>query len=213
MIEAVIFDFDGIIADTERLHYEAYQAVLAPKGVGFTYQEYADRYMAYDSLGCFRQRVNDVGHRADEADVLRWVEEKNEVYETLIADQDVPPLPGALEAVALAASKGPVAICTGAVLRDIAPLVKKFGLTPHLTAIVTADDVTISKPDPQSYALACKRLNQDPENCLAIEDTPGGLRSAKGAGCQTLGVTTTHTEEQLSPFADQVISSLVGFKL
>jgi beta-phosphoglucomutase len=213
MIEAVIFDFDGIIADTEDLHYESYQAVLAPRGLGFSYDEYADRYMAFDSLDCFRQRIRDLHHAADEQDLQNWLVEKNDAYATIIATREIHPLPGALDAMAHAASNGPVAICTGAVLNDIAPLLNRFDIRNLLTAIVTADDVTVSKPDPESYRLACSRLGKDPAVCLAIEDTPGGLRSAKGAGCRTLGVTTTHTAAQLSPVADHVIATLVGWTL
>ena len=211
MIRAVLFDFDGIIADTEELHYQSYQVVLKEKGAEFSYDDYAARYMAFDSIGCFRQRAADLGMEVSDEDIRIWAEEKNSAYEKIIASQDVPPLPGAVEAVKLAASKGPVAVCTGAVLQDVEALLEKYGLTPLLSAIVTADDVTISKPDPESYALACKRVDQSPENCLAIEDTPGGLQSAKNAGCQTLGITTTHTQDQLRPFADRISASLVDW--
>jgi beta-phosphoglucomutase len=213
MIEAVIFDFDGVIADTEHLHYASYQKVLEPKGFGFSYDEYAARYMAYDSFGCLKQRMIDLDQPVEGEEIRRWVEQKNAEHERLIAQGDVSALPGAVDAILYAASRGPVAVCTGAVLSDIAPLLEKFALMGHLSTVVTADDVSVSKPDPESYALACSRLNQNPEDCLAIEDTPGGLQSAKGAGCQTLGVTTTHTREQLRPIADRVISSLVDFRL
>lgn len=211
MIKAVIFDFDGIIADTENLHFASYQEILEPKGLGFTYEEYSDNYMAFDALGCIRQRLTDEGRHADDATIRAWAHEKNLAYETILATTYVPALPGALDAISQAAVRGPVAICTGAVLMDIAPLLKAYQLETLVSAVVTADDVAISKPDPESYALACKRLAQNPADCLAIEDTPGGLRSARGAGCQTLGVTTTHTEAQLSPYADQVISTLEGW--
>ena len=213
MIRAVIFDFDGVIADTENLHFASYQEILEPKGLGFTYEEYAARYMAFDSFGCMHQRAEDLGHPADEATIRSWVEEKNQAYEGILATTTIPPLPGALEAVRLAASRGPVAVCTGAVLLDIAPLLNVYDLEDLLSAVVTADDVKVSKPDPESYALACSRLGMPAEDCLAIEDTPGGLQSARGAGCQTLGVTTTHTEDQLRPYADRVISTLAGFQL
>jgi beta-phosphoglucomutase len=211
MIKAVIFDFDGVIADTEQLHFASYLEVLEPKGLGFTYQEYADRYMAYDSLGCLRKRAEDLDHPLDPATLRTWVTDKNAAYQRLLDSASVPPLPGAVEAVTLAAARGPVAVCTGAVLQDVEPLLRAFGLTALLNTVVTADDVQISKPDPESYVLACTRLGTPPSLCLAVEDTPGGLRSARDAGCQTLGITTTHRGEELSPHADRVFTSLLSF--
>jgi len=212
-IRAVIFDFDGILADTEDLHYQSYLPVLESAGMLFSYEEYAERYMAFDAVGCLRQRALDTGVPFDAEVLHRWSEHKNDVFEDLIRNADVQPLPGALEAVKTAAAHGPAGICTGAVLRDIAPLLDRFELHPCLSTVVTADDVDISKPDPACYRLAAERVGIPPQECLAIEDTPGGLQAARGAGYMTMGVTTTHTEEELSPFADQVRASLVGFSL
>ena len=211
MLRAFIFDFDGIIADTETLHFLTYLPMLEEAGIAFSYEEYGERYMAYDALGCFRQRAEDAGHPVGEATLHNWVERKNGIFEEVAARAAPPPLPGAVEAVTLAAQHGPVAICTGATRRDIDPLVERYGLRPLLATVVTADDVAISKPDPESYTLAAKRLGIPPAECLAIEDTPGGLRSARGAGCQTLGVTTTHDREALAPTADDILTSLEEF--
>jgi len=90
-------------------------------------------------------------------------------------------------------------------------LLERFGLAALFRAVVTADDVQISKPDPECYARAVELLGRPAEDCLAVEDTPGGLRAAAGAGCQTLGVTTTHKLQELAPYADRVIGSLREF--
>lgn len=211
MIQAVVFDFDGIIADTEELHFASYQDVLLSRGYTMTFEEYSSNYMMFDAYGCLKQWAADHGLHLEDAELRSWVTEKNSAYEALATSTEIPPLPGALEAIALAASHGPVAVCTGAVHQDIDPLLVQFNLLRHLSAVVTADDVSVSKPDPESYALACSRLGKPPVQCLAIEDTPGGLCSAKGAGCRTLGIATTHTEAQLAPYADHTRPSLVGW--
>jgi beta-phosphoglucomutase len=211
MIKACIFDFDGILADTEDLHYRSYQKVLEPLGAGFSWDTYYRDYIAFDSRQALvaALKVADIKNPPEVSDLIL---RKILAYETLLENLDLPPLPGAVEAVRLAAAFGPVALCTGAQRRDVDPLLKAFGIAGLFAGIVTADDVQISKPDPESYRLAASKIGITPADCLAIEDTPGGLRSARGAGCQTLGVTTTHNAEQLAPFADQVIESLLDFK-
>ncbi len=211
MIRACIFDFDGILADTEALHYQSYQAVLEPLGAGFTWETYQQNYMAFDSRQAFVAALQKAGIE-NPPSISDLLERKMQAHESALANLNLSPLPGAVEAVQFAATRGPVALCTGAQPRDVIPLLQAFGILDLFQTIVTADDVRISKPDPESYQLAASTLGIPPENCLAIEDTPGGLRSARDAGCQTLGVTTTHTREQLSLLADHVHDSLVNFK-
>lgn len=213
MPKAFIFDFDGILADTERLHYLSYQVSLEPEGLSFGYETYRDTYMAYDARGCLERFLADRGENSDPERVRNLVDRKNRAFLKLIGEADVQPLPGAVEAVSLAANHGKVAVCTGAVRSDVAPLIKAFGLEPLLRTVVTADDVEVSKPDPACYALAVSRLGRPAGECLAIEDTPGGLRSARGAGCRTLGVATTHSRADLEDFADRVIDSLPAFRI
>ncbi|MDF3131148.1 HAD family phosphatase [Kiritimatiellaeota bacterium B1221] len=210
MIKACIFDFDGILADTEALHYRSYQAVLEPLGAGFSWETYLQNYIAFDSRQAFAAALK-VAQIQNPPPVSELLERKMQAHETAMEKLDLPPLPGAVEAVRLAAGRGPVGLCTGAQPRDVLPLIEAFGISDLFSALVTADDVRISKPDPESYRLAAQKLGIPASECLAIEDTPGGLRSARGAGCQTLGITTTHTREQLEGLADQVIESLVGF--
>ncbi|MGA0368899.1 MAG: HAD family hydrolase [Kiritimatiellia bacterium] len=210
MIRACIFDFDGVLADTEELHYHSYQKVLEPLGAGFSWETYQREYMAFDSRQAFAAALRAAGVEAAPP-VSELLEQKMQAHERALANLELEPLPGAVKAVHYAAARGPVALCTGAQRRDVLPLLNTFGLTDLFTAIITADDVRISKPDPESYRLAAERIRIPPAECLAIEDTPGGLCSARGAGCRTLGVTTTHTRMQLTDFADQVTDSLLHF--
>ncbi|WFB36287.1 HAD family phosphatase [Kiritimatiellota bacterium B12222] len=210
MPQACIFDFDGIIADTELLHFQSFQTVLEAHGAGFDWETYLKVYIAFDSSQVFATAFKNAG-LTDMPPMAALIDQKVEAFEKLLENAEVPPLPGAADAVRLAAQNGPVALCTGAERRDVLPLLKGFGLLDLFQAIVTAEDVTISKPNPECYQRAASLLGIAPADCLAIEDTPGGLSAARGAGCQTLAVTTTHTREQLLDFADIVTDSLVNF--
>ncbi|MEX2607113.1 MAG: HAD family phosphatase [Kiritimatiellia bacterium] len=211
MIKACIFDFDGILADTEELHFQSFQKVLEPMGAGFDWDRYVKDYIAFDSSQVFAAALKAAGIEDTPVSLSGLIDQKVTAFADLLRAANVPPLPGALEAVRFAHQRGPLALCTGAERKDVTPLLEAFGIIDLFQTIVTADDVSISKPDPECYTLAASLLHTPPGECLAIEDTPGGLHAARGAGCQTLGVTTTHLESQLRPHADRVVDSLLGF--
>jgi len=208
---AHIFDFDGILADTERLHWQAFQDVLSPLGAGCSWELYCADYIGFDDRDVFRLALERAGRPPDEETLRRHIADKAAAFLKRVADADIPPFPGAVEAVRAAAAKGPVALCTGALPGDVEPLLRKFGIRGLFRTVVTAEDVSSSKPDPACYILTVARLGVPADQCLAIEDTPHGLQAARGAGCQTLGVAQTHRAEALSPCADRVLQSLMDF--
>lgn len=204
----ILFDFDGVIADTEHLHYVALSQTLEPRGAGFTWEQYEVDFIGFDDRDAIRAAHQLAGIAFDESDMPALLLEKAGFFDRLVTKEAPPPLPGAVETVRAATELGPVALCTGAVRSDVLPLLEQFGLLPCFDAIVTAEDVAKSKPDPESYRLAAQSIGKAPSQCLAIEDTPGGLTSARAAGCHTVGVTTTHSEEQLAALADRVVDVL-----
>jgi len=209
-ILACIFDFDGILADTERLHWQAFQDVLTPLGAAFSWEVYEQDYIGFDDRDVFRTALADQMPLED-AQLQAWVTAKGHAFVARVQQADVPPFPGAVEAVKAAAGRGPIALCTGALPDDVEPLLRKFGIRDLFQTIVTAADVPASKPDPACYALSVSRLGIPAANCLAIEDTPHGLQAARGAGCQTLGVAQTHSPDALRPYADRVVQRMTDF--
>jgi beta-phosphoglucomutase len=211
MPQAWIFDFDGVLADSESLHWRALDEVLAPDGCGITWADYQGVYIGFDDRDAIRHAFAERGKPLSAEGLADRIRRKGEAFACLAAAGELRAFPGAVEAVRAAAARGPIALCTGAVPGDITPFLTRVGLLPLFQAIVTAEDVARSKPDPESYALAVRRLGLAPADCLAIEDTPAGLVSARGAGCRTLGVAQTHAAADLEPFADRVIGSMTGF--
>lgn len=207
-VHAVIFDFDGVMADTERLHWKAFTEVLTPLDAQFTWEVYEQDYIGFDDRDAFRTALERAGRFCRDEEMHRLILAKAEAFPRLAAG--VKPFPGAVEAVRTFAEQVPVALCTGALRSDVEPLLKAFGILETFQAVVTAEDVARSKPDPACYQLAVKRLNLSPELCLAIEDTPYGLQAARNAGCQTLGVAQTHPREMLEPFADHVADNMAA---
>ncbi|MGA6992440.1 MAG: HAD family phosphatase, partial [Candidatus Deferrimicrobiaceae bacterium] len=203
--DAVIFDFDGVIVDTEPLHYKAFQEVLEPLGIGFPWREYVEAYMGFDDRDAFLEAFHAHGRDLDDRRLTQLVASKSKVFLDIIRN-GVRAYPGAVSLVtSLDASGLPLAISSGALRSDILPILDILGITRFFPHVVSASDVRKSKPDPESYRLAYHWLLHahpsqisSPGKCLAIEDTPAGIRSAKGAGLSVLAVTNSCSEKQLT---------------
>jgi beta-phosphoglucomutase len=215
MLTAVIFDFDGIIVDTEPIHFRAFQEVLRPLGLGYSWEDYLERYIGFDDRDAFREVFRASGRQLDEALLGKLINEKAQVFEEIV-QKGVQPYPGVVELVKSLSGALPLALCSGALSRDIRPVLGQLGIQEVFDVIVTAEDVRASKPDPESYQLALERLSAAfpekrilPGNCLAIEDTPAGIDSARNAGLMVLAVTNSYPAEKLSD-AVSVIDSLAS---
>jgi HAD superfamily hydrolase (TIGR01509 family) len=218
MLSAVIFDFDGIIVDTEPLHYRAFQEVLAPLGLGYSWQEYLEHYIGFDDRDALRAAFSSGGKTLTDGELRHFIGEKGAAFQRIIAS-GVDAYPGVVELLRALSGRIPLALCSGALPADIDPILVRLGITGIFDAIVTAADVRASKPDPESYLLALARLKQAhpgkgilPESCLAIEDTPAGIASARGAGLKVLAVANSYPERELSG-AFRVVDGLVGVDL
>jgi HAD superfamily hydrolase (TIGR01509 family) len=208
MLNAVIFDFDGIIVDSEPMHYQAFQRILEPLGKGFPWEEYCETYIGFDDRDAFRQVFKATGEKICTRDVKRLIGEKAKIFQQLIHEGQATPLPGAVELIKSIPSKLPIALCSGALREDITPILENLGIGNAFSVIVTAEDTKKSKPDPAPYKLALQKLGEsNAASAIAIEDTPAGILSAKGAGLKVLAVTNSYDREYLLE-ADAVTDSL-----
>lgn len=211
--EAVIFDFDGVIVDTEPLHYAAFQRLLEPRGLGFSWDLYVETYMGFDDRDAFIEAFKGHSEGLSALQLQELIERKAVLFQEIISD-GINAYPGVVSLIKrIKASNTPLAISSGALRSDIEPILKTLGITDCFDIIVTAEDVARSKPDPESYRLAYSRLNEfhslnlTVEQVLAIEDTPAGISAAKGAGLHVLAVTNSYPAAHLSQ-ADVITSTL-----
>jgi beta-phosphoglucomutase len=212
--EAVLFDFDGILVDSEPMHHRAFTEVLDPLGMGFPWKEYVEIYMGFDDRDAFREAFRAKGIDLDEANLAKLVAAKSRVFQDGIR-RGVTAYPGAVPMIeSLHAAGRPLALCSGALRSDIDPILAQLGVARCFDVIVSADDVRRSKPDRESYALAFARLSEryatlltGPGKSIAVEDTPAGIRSAKGAGIRVLAVTNSYGAGELAE-ADWIAESL-----
>ncbi|MDZ4199240.1 MAG: HAD family phosphatase, partial [Kiritimatiellia bacterium] len=156
-LEAVLFDFDGTLVDTEPLHFRAFREVFRKQGIPLTWEDYLRRFIGLDDRDAFRLAFRERGGllRDEEAALISG---KGRAFSASIF-QGAPALyPGVLEWLTALKGRVPVALCSGAYARDILPILRSLGLSRAFDVRVTADDVQRSKPHPESYRLALSRL-------------------------------------------------------
>ncbi len=216
-LRAIIFDFDGVLANTEPLHLRAYQEVLAPDGLTLTEDEYYGRYLGFDDVGVFTAIGADRRRPWTSADIQRLIVTKARRLEQL--EQNVSVLfPGAADAVRRAAAAVPIAIASGALRAEVRRVLEREQLVNYFTAIVAAEDTPLSKPSPEPYLHALMQLTSSlsvqiaPHECVALEDSPWGLRSARAAGLRTMAVAQTYGKSDLHD-ADLIISTIASLDL
>jgi len=212
-IAAVIFDFDGVIVDTEPLHLAAFRDALEPEGIVLTDADYWDRYLGFDDREAITTALSDAGRTPTAERVAALMSAKAGRFLALV-QSGVPLFPGVAAFVRAAAERGPVAIGSGALRAEIELILTAVGLRSAFRAIVSAEDVAHGKPHPETYDLARAAIASlvpglRPEACLVVEDSRAGVQAAKAAGMRCLAVTNSSAPELLSG-ADLIVDSLEG---
>ncbi|MGE3074378.1 MAG: HAD family hydrolase [Dehalococcoidia bacterium] len=200
--DAVIFDMDGVLVDGEPLHFETVNELLGREGKSISLELYKP-YMGtktgwQDMITDFKlQHPRDYYSPIYRELVLARYRERAEA------------LPGALSLVtALRMDKLPLAVASSSIRPWVEACLGKIGLGNAFDALVTGSEVTNGKPDPEIYSLAAEKLGIDPKRCLAFEDAPAGIESAKRAGMTVWAVRTEYTQGLALPDPDREFESL-----
>ncbi|BCA57007.1 putative beta-phosphoglucomutase [Nitrospira sp. KM1] len=216
-LKAIIFDFDGIIANTEPLHYAALRNTLREIGISLSETEYYREYLGFDDRGCFIAALTTNDRPIIPTLMAQLMDRKAKVYMGLVKQPNVL-FPGVVEFVKQAGRAYPLAIASGALRHEIEYILEGAGLRKEFTHITSAEDVARGKPDPQPFLHALRSLQRlrDPhltaESCLVIEDSLPGVESGKAASMKVLAVTNTHSVQDLHR-ADAVTHTLAAANL
>ena len=211
-MRAIVFDFDGVIADTEPLHFRGFRDVLAEEDVTLSETDYYARYLGYDDVGAFRAIGTDNGRTWAIDHVAELVMRKAARLEALERDVSVL-FPGADAAIRRAADVVPLAIASGALGAEIRRVLDRADLARYFAAIVAAEDASASKPAPDPYRRAVARLADAiggalrAADCVAIDDSRWGLESARAAGLRTVAIASSYDRSELGD-ADLVLPSI-----
>jgi beta-phosphoglucomutase len=211
-LRAAVFDFDGVIVDSEPLHFRSLKDALDADGVHITPEEYWGLYLAHDDREAIRLALEQHREPAPAERIDAIAGRKAARFADLIPE--VPVFPGAGELVRALAAAMPLAIASGARHDEIEAILRGQGLRDAFLAIVGFEDAERTKPDPAPYREAALRLAERspglaPAECVAFEDSMPGIASALGAGMRVVGVAHSYPAEKLRA-AHRVVDSLVG---
>ena len=217
MIRAMIFDFNGVIADDETPHLRCFQQALAEHGLSLTKDDYYGTYLGMDERTCTTALLTTRDGTCDRNLLQTMMDRKATLFREYTAIHKPALFPGVIEFVKRAGTQYRLAIATGGRREQIDHALRDTAIERDFKVIVSADDVATGKPDPAIYHATLKRLNAtDPRPplltaalCVVIEDSRAGIRSAKAAGMRVLALATTYPPEQLTE-ADFVLPNLEG---
>ncbi len=212
-MDALIFDFDGVVVDSEPIHLACFQNVLARVEITFTREDYYGKYLGYDDRDCIATAARDNGKELSERQIAELIAEKTRLVKHAFGES-IPPQAGAVDLIRAAADAGvPTAVCSGALKEEIRLAAETIGVLENFVTIVSAEDVSHGKPDPEGYRMALEQLAAELARDLAVgktvvvEDAPVGIEAAHQAGMKVLAVTSSYPAESLTA-ADRTVDSL-----
>jgi beta-phosphoglucomutase len=201
--EAVLFDFDGVLVNSEPLHYRAFRQVLAEEHIDLSEEEYFRELIGFDDKGAFRHIYQSRNLTLSPKTFLHLMAAKSRAMMQLIRRREFSALPGVEQFVRGLWRHRPLAICSGALREEIEAMLEGISLRDCFSVIVAAEDVSVGKPDPQGYLLAARLLEEKmqrplkPEGCLIVEDAPPVIQSVRKVGFSVLGVATSYSLDKL----------------
>jgi HAD superfamily hydrolase (TIGR01509 family) len=215
-LRAIIFDFNGVIADDETPHLLMFQQALREEGLSLTKEDYYGIYLGMDERNCLAALIQKARGRRDPACERRVHDRKVALFRDYTAAHPPELFPGVVDFVKQVKSRYRLAIASGGTREQIACALTGTPVEKDFAVIVAAEDATTGKPDPAIYRLTLQRLNETAPlprpplraaECLVIEDSLAGIRSAKAAGMRVVGVATTYPAAALGE-ADAVFPSV-----
>lgn len=204
-LRAVVFDYDGVLADTEPLHLQAFQGSLGPRGVDLGRDDYFARYLGLDDRGVFEAIAADRGLGWSAGTIESLVADKTSRFRGFLRSGRAVLYPGVAERVREWGGTILLGIASGSIREEIEPVLESAGLRSLFGVIVAAGETERGKPAPDPYLRAVSLIAGqqagecpiDPGSCLAVEDSPWGIDAAHGAGLPVVALTTSYPASQL----------------
>ncbi|MBD2250902.1 HAD family hydrolase [Nostoc parmelioides] len=221
-LKAILFDFNGVIINDERIHLQLIDEILIQENLQPQKVQERQASLGRSDRACFQELLANRGRVVSDDSLTQLLNSKAQAYVLEVEKlEKLPIYPGVEDLIYQARSRNlHLGIVSGAVRQEIELVLNRAKLAEYFTVIVAGDDITTSKPKPDGYLLAVERLNQEypelnllPQECLAIEDTPAGIAAAKRAQMQVVGVANTYPFHMLQRCCNWTVDYLSDLEL
>tara|TARA_A100001388_G_scaffold86131_1_gene62365 strand:+ start:153593 stop:154243 length:651 start_codon:yes stop_codon:yes gene_type:complete len=206
-MKIIIFDFDGVILDSENSHFIAFNEGLKKLNINISEHEYYSKYISLDDRGVITNVVNDKNISVTNEEIDMIIKNKNDYFESRLIDNSKL-FPGVEELIIQLSKNFVLSIGSGANRSEIIKTLKNNNIYDYFEIIVSADEVNNPKPNPETYNRVLDNINTDfnINEIIVIEDSPGGIEAAKSAGLKCIAITNTFDNKELGK-ADIIVSN------
>jgi len=219
-LRSIIFDCDGVLIDSEPLHMASFKKALGKEGETLTEEVYKEKYLALDDRGAFTTYFKETKQSLEIKKLDKLIDKKTKIYQDMVKSEGILPYPAVPEFVMAMSQRYPLAVASGSRKHELELVLEAAGIRTFFEVIISADDVKNGKPHPESFLSAVEALNASgkrptaiqPNECLVIEDSREGIRSAHAAGMKCIAVANSYPSFELSG-ADLVVPSLSALKV
>ncbi|MDZ8189691.1 MAG: HAD family phosphatase [Nostoc sp. ChiSLP02] len=221
-LKAVLFDFNGVIINDEPIHLQLIDEILIQENLQPQRVDERQASLGRSDRACFTQLLSNRGRVVTEKYLTQLLHRKAEAYALELEKIEKLPLyPGVNDLIYQVRSRNlKLGLVSGTIRKEIDLVLNRAKLAEHFKIIVAGDDITASKPEPEGYLLAVKKLNEEypelnlqPQECLAIEDTPAGIQAAKRSHIQVVGVANTYPFHMLQRCCNWTVDYLTDLEL
>ena len=206
-MKIIIFDFDGVILDSENSHFIAFNEGLKNLNINISEDEYYSKYISLDDRGVITNVVNDKNISVTNEEIDMIIKNKNDYFESRLIDNSKL-FPGVEELIIQLSKNFVLSIGSGANRSEIIKTLKNNNIYDYFEIIVSANEVNNPKPNPETYNRVLDNINTDfnINEIIVIEDSPGGIEAAKSAGLKCIAITNTFNNKELGK-ADIIVSN------
>lgn len=191
-MKAVIFDLDGVLVSTDELHYKAWKRLANEIGISSFNREDNVRQRGVSRMASLEVVLEKGNKEYSQEEKIKMADRKNEYYKEMLKElDDSAVLPGAFETLKMLRENG-IKTAVGSASKNAPLILERTGILPYIDEISCGLDVTKSKPDPEVFLVAAKKLKLQPKDCLVVEDAAAGIEAAKAGGMKSLGVGPFH---------------------